>query len=72
MYSIKIDSLNCMSCVHNIDDALKEADSKVEVKADVKNRTILVQSTQSADELKKVIEKAGYPVSSITPYSAKA
>lgn len=66
MYKFKIESLNCMSCFHNIEEALKEFDSSIEAKADVKNQTLTVQSSQSAEQLTKLIEAAGYPVSGIT------
>ena len=66
MYKFKIESLNCMSCFHNIEDALKEFDSSIEAKADVRNQTLTVQSTHSAEELAKLIEAAGYPVDGVT------
>ncbi|WP_408095553.1 heavy-metal-associated domain-containing protein [Peredibacter sp. HCB2-198] len=66
MYKFKIESLNCMSCFHNIEDALKEFDSTIEAKADVRNQTLTVQSNQSAEQLTKLIEAAGYPVNGVT------
>lgn len=66
MYKFKIESLNCMSCFHNIEDALKEFDSSIEAKADVKNQTLTVLSSQSAEQLTKLIEAAGYPVNGMT------
>lgn len=66
MYKFKIESLNCMSCFHKIEDAFKEFDSSIEAKADVKSRTLTVQSTQSAEQLTKLIEDAGYPVNEVT------
>lgn len=66
MYKFKIESLNCMSCFHNIEDALKEFDSSIEAKADVKNQTLTVLSSRSAEQLTKLIEAAGYPVSGMT------
>lgn len=62
MYTFKIESMNCMSCVHNIDDALKEVDQNVEVKADLKNKILSVESSQPLENLKRLIEEAGYPV----------
>lgn len=66
MYKFKIESLNCMSCFHNIEDALKEADPKINAKADVKKQLLTVESTRSAEELVKLIEAAGYPVNGVT------
>lgn len=66
MYKFKIESLNCMSCFHNIEDTFKEFDTSIEVKADVKNRTLTVQSSHSSEQIKKLIEDAGYPVDEVT------
>lgn len=66
MFKFKIESLNCMSCFHNIEDVLKEFDSSIEAKADVKSQTLTVQSTQSVEQISKLIEAAGYPVSGVT------
>lgn len=65
MYKFKIESLNCMSCFHNIEDALKEFDSTIEAKADVRNQVLTVDSSQPVDQLTKLIEAAGYPVSGV-------
>ncbi|MFN8370633.1 MAG: heavy-metal-associated domain-containing protein [Bacteriovoracaceae bacterium] len=62
MYKFKIESMNCMSCFHNINDALTEFDAKISAKADIKNKTIEVESNQPVEKLVKLIEEAGYPV----------
>lgn len=66
MYNFKLEKFNCMSCFHNIEDALKEVDSNVKASADVRNKTVSVESTLPADQLKKLIEEAGYPVNEVT------
>lgn len=66
MYKFKIESLNCMSCFHNIEESLKEFDKTINAKADVKNQILTVESLRTVDELKKVIEEAGYPVNEVT------
>ncbi len=66
MYKFKIESLNCMSCFHNIEESLKEFDKTIYAKADVKNQILTVESLRTVDELKKVIEEAGYPVNGVT------
>jgi copper chaperone CopZ len=63
MYEFKIESLNCMSCFHNIEDALKEADSTINANVNIKKKVLTVESKLTVDELKKLIEAAGYPVS---------
>lgn len=63
MYKVKIESMNCMSCVHNIEDALKEVDADVQVDAELKNKLLNIESSKLSDvEVKKIIEDAGYPV----------
>lgn len=66
MYKFKIESLNCMSCFHNIEDTLKEFDSKISAKADVRNQTLTVETTQSVEQIAKLIEAAGYPINGVT------
>lgn len=66
MYKFKIESLNCMSCFHNIEDALKEFDSKISAKADVRNQTLTVETSQSVEQITKLIEAAGYPINGVT------
>lgn len=65
MYKFKIESLNCMSCFHNIEDALKEFDATIEAKADVRNQILTVESKQTVDQITKLIEAAGYPVDGV-------
>ncbi len=65
MYKFKIESLNCMSCFHNIEDSLKEFDKSIEAKADVRNQVLSVETNQSVEKIKEVIEKAGYPVNGV-------
>lgn len=66
MYKFKIESLNCMSCFHNIEDTLKEFDKTIEAKADVRNQLLTVETTQPVEQITKLIEDAGYPVSGFT------
>lgn len=66
MYKFKIESLNCMSCFHNIEDMLKDLDKTIEARADVKNQFLTVETTQPVEQIKKLIEDAGYPVSGFT------
>lgn len=66
MYKFKVGNMTCMSCFHNIEDALKEFDPSIHAKADVKNQLVSVESEQSVEQLKKLIEEAGYPVKEVT------
>ena len=40
MYKFKIESLNCMSCFHNIEDVLKEFDPRITAKANVRSQVL--------------------------------
>lgn len=66
MYKFKIDSLNCMSCFHNIEDSLKEFDKSIDANVDIRNQILTVNSSRTAEEIVKVIEEAGYPVSGVS------
>lgn len=65
MLKFTIKSMNCMSCVHNIEDALKEQDPKAQLRPDIKQKQIFVETVLSASSAKRVIEDAGYPVDEI-------
>ncbi len=65
MYKFKINSLNCMSCFHNIEDALKEFDPTINVRPDVKKQLVIIDSQQPVEQLKKLIEDAGYLVNEV-------
>lgn len=67
MYKFTIKELNCMSCVHNITEDLKELDGSIKVTGDVKNKTLQVESLQSKEQVVKVIETAGYTVTGELP-----
>lgn len=62
MYQFKIENMNCMSCFHNMEDALKEYDSSIEAKVDLKNQILTVESQHPVEKLAKLLEAAGYPV----------
>jgi copper chaperone CopZ len=66
MYKFKIESLNCMSCFHNIEDTLKEFDPQINAKADVRNQLLTVETSQPVEQITKLIEAAGYPVNGVT------
>lgn len=54
-----------MSCFRNIDDALKEFDSSIVTKPDVKNKIVTVETIHTVEQVTKLIEDAGYPVSEV-------
>lgn len=66
MYKFRIENMNCMSCFHNIEDSLREFDSSIRVKAEIKNHLLMVDSGQTVELLQKVIQAAGYSVDEVT------
>ena len=63
MYNFKVQSMTCMSCFHNIEESLKEFDPTIKASADIKTKTVTVESTQTYEKIKEIIEEvAGYPV----------
>lgn len=65
MHKFKIANLKCMSCVHNISDALKDFDQNIEVRADIPEKVIEVRSEHPEKQLTKLIQDAGYVVEGI-------
>jgi copper chaperone CopZ len=62
MYKFEIDKMGCMNCVRHIEEELKVLDKAVELKPDLKSRILEVESSVSRDDIKRVIEDAGYQV----------
>lgn len=62
MYKFKIETLSCMSCFHNIEDALKDFDPEINARVDVKNQILTIESNENREKLVAIIEAAGYPV----------
>lgn len=62
MYKFEIEKMGCMSCVHNIEDELKELDKAVELKPDLKTKMLTVKTQMPKDQVKRAIEDAGYQV----------
>ena len=69
MFKVKVPSIHCMSCVRNIDDALKESDAKGEVSAEMSSKTLTVKTSLAESEVKRIIEGAGFPVVDISTNS---
>lgn len=61
MHKFKVESMSCMSCVHNIEDALKEKDISAVAIADLKSKILTVESKLTTESVKNIIEEAGYP-----------
>ena len=62
MYKFEIEKMGCMSCVHHIEEGLKELDKAISLKPDLREKTLEVETKISRAEVKRVIEDAGYQV----------
>lgn len=65
MFKLKIKAMNCKSCAHNIEDALKEHDSNIRLKADMDLKQLVIETVLTKEAVKKIVEDAGYPVDEI-------
>lgn len=61
MVKLKVLSMNCKSCAHNIEDHLKEFDGKLSLEVDLQNKIITVNGDSNREQIKKLVEEAGYP-----------
>lgn len=62
MYKFKIGNMNCKSCLHKIEDAIKEFDPKSTISGSVVEKTVTVQSQQEIERIREIIVDAGYTV----------
>lgn len=62
MYKFKIGNMSCKSCLHNIEDAIKEFDLKSTISGSVVEKTVTVQSLQEIEKIRDIIVDAGYTV----------
>lgn len=60
MVKLKVLSMNCKSCAHNIEDHLKEFDDKLSLEVDLQNKIITVNGDSNREQIKKLVEEAGY------------
>lgn len=61
MIKLKVSSMNCKSCVHNIEAHLKEFDKNISLEVDLKNKVIIVKGDYPSGQILKLVEDAGYP-----------
>lgn len=60
MVKLQVTNMRCMSCVHNIQDEIKDLDPDVKITANVKKSEIEVKSSLTEEELIAAVKKAGY------------
>ena len=62
MIKFNITDMHCMSCVRNIEDAIQEKDENAKLSADIKNRTLAIESVLEESVLKEIVIEEGYSV----------
>jgi len=62
MFEIKVSEMTCSSCAGSIKYVLRKVDPTAEVKVNLKDQTVQVQSNQEESVISKLIEEAGFPV----------
>ncbi len=60
MYQFKIEGMTCGGCVGRVTRAIQSIDSSASIDADVRNRTVRVNSNAQADQLLQALAQAGY------------
>lgn len=66
MYKFKIEGLSCMGCFSRIDDSFKNFDATIKAQVDVPTKTVSVETNHTLDQVKKLIENAGYIAKNIS------
>lgn len=66
MYKFKIANLKCMGCFRTIEAALKEIDQTMDVRVELKDKVVTIESQHPKGQLTKLIQDAGYEVLEVT------
>lgn len=61
MYAFTIPSMRCGGCAGRVQRAVIEADADAQVRVDVANRQVQVESALDAERLLAALAAAGYP-----------
>lgn len=62
MIDFKVQGMTCGGCVRGVTNALHRVDAEAVVNVDLPSKTVSVNSTADAQQLKQAIEKAGFEV----------
>jgi copper chaperone len=62
MTEIKVEGMSCQHCVAAVTRAIQEIDPAAQVRVDLVQGRVAVESTQSEEALKGAIDEAGYTV----------
>lgn len=64
---LAVPEMSCGHCIRAIEMAIKAEDPQAAVACDLTTRTILVESTLTADRLSEVLKAAGYESREVAP-----
>ncbi len=62
MIEFKVQGMTCGGCARGVTNALHRVDAEAVVNVDLASKTVSVNSTADAQQLKQAIEKAGFAV----------
>ena len=65
MLKLKVPDMSCGHCAGVITKAVKSVDANAEVKVDIADKTVSINSSAAAPAVSKAIESAGYPNSTM-------
>lgn len=58
---LKVPKLACGACINTVTQAIEGVDATAKVAADATTKTVVVETRQSAAEIKAAIAAVGYP-----------
>ncbi len=62
MYELKVEGMSCGHCVKAVTNSVLEVDRAAQVKVDLAEKSVRVQSSAALEAIKAAISEAGYPV----------
>jgi copper chaperone len=62
MTEFQVQGMSCQHCVAAVTRAIQEIDAQAQVRVDLEQGRVAVESAQSNDALKEAIDEAGYTV----------
>lgn len=60
MYNFEVTDMTCSHCVATVEKAVRSVDSAADVKIDLANLLVKIESTEPAASFAGAIEEAGY------------
>ena len=60
MLKLKVPDMTCGHCAQTVEKAVKNVDPTAEVKVDLTNRTVTVETTAQEERISEVVRSAGY------------